>query len=127
MAASQDVAATRRPGPPTATPKSPASEEASAVTPAMLQQAAAAGVITFLLTSLIVGIQTVSSTGQLDFTTRYKEVFIAAGAVFFGSILVSLMREGKPLPALIGGGAVTLIVGAILLLQDSNDALRALG
>ena len=104
----------------------PAPVSIATVNAERLKQAVAAAVITFLLTSLIVGIQTVSSTGQLDFTTRYKEVFIASGAVFFGSILVSLMREGRPLPAFIGGGAVTLIVGAILLLQDSSDAARAL-
>ena len=44
-----------------------------------LKQALAAAVITFLLTSLIVGIETVSSTGELTFNTRYKEVVIAKG------------------------------------------------
>ena len=47
----------------------------------MLKTAVAAGVITLLLSSLIVGIETVSSTGQLDFTTRFKEVFIAGDVV----------------------------------------------
>jgi len=63
-----------------------------------LKQALAAAIITFLLTSLIVGIETVSSTGELAFNTRYKEVCIAAVAVFFGSIVVSYMREGNAPP-----------------------------
>lgn len=91
-----------------------------------LKQALAAAVITFLLTSLIVGIETVSSTGELAFNTRYKEVCIAAVAVFFGSIIVSYMREGNALPALVGGGGVTVVLVAILLLQDTSDAIKML-
>ncbi|HYX02242.1 MAG TPA: DUF3382 domain-containing protein, partial [Reyranella sp.] len=63
---------------------------AASDTPELLKQALAAGVVTFLLTSLIVGIETISSTGQLTFNTRYKEVFVASVAVFFGSIVVNL-------------------------------------
>src|SRR5262249_9757163 len=66
---------------------------------------------------LIVGIETISSTGQLTFNTRYKEVFVASIAVFFGSIVVSLMREGRPLPALFAGGGVTIVLLALLILQ----------
>lgn len=124
MAASQDVAATRRPGPPTATPKSPASEEASAVTPAMLQQAAAAGVITFLLASLIVGIETVSSTGQLDFTTRYKEVIIATIGVFFASLVINLMRAGRPVVGIVAGGGVTAVLLVLLLIQEAGTDVK---
>src|SRR4029453_11634440 len=91
-----------------------------------LKQALASAVITFLLTSLIVGIETVSSTGELTFNTRYKEVCIVSVAVFFGSIVVSLMREGRPLPALIGAGAVTVVLDTILALQDSSDVFKAL-
>src|SRR5215475_12287207 len=91
-----------------------------------LKQALAAAVITFLLASLIVGIETVSSTGELAFNTRYKEVFIVSIAVFFGSIVVGLMREGNPLPALIGGGIVTVVLDTILALQDSSDVIKML-
>src|SRR5215475_6503839 len=91
-----------------------------------LKHALAAGIITFLLTSLIVGIETVSSTGELTFNTRYKEVIIASVAVFFGSIVVSLMREGRPLPALFGGGGVTIAMLAVLVLQNLIPALGAL-
>jgi len=91
-----------------------------------LKQALAAAVITFLLTSLIVGIETVSSTGELGFNARYKEVCVAAVAVFFGSIIVSYLREGNALPALVGGGGVTAALIAILLLQDTSDAIKML-
>jgi len=91
-----------------------------------LKQALAAAIVTFLLTSLIVGIETVSSTGELAFNTRYKEVCIAAVAVFFGSIVVSYMREGNVRPALFGGGGVTLALIAILLLQDASPVIKML-
>jgi branched-chain amino acid transport system permease protein len=90
-----------------------------------LKQALAAGIITFLLTSLIVGIETVSSTGELTFNTRFKEVFIASIAVFFGSWVVSLMREGRPLPALFGGGGVTLVLAVLLIWHNVDPALTA--
>jgi branched-chain amino acid transport system permease protein len=93
---------------------------------AILRQAAAAGVVVFLLASLIVGIETVSSTGQLDFRTRYSEVAVASVAVFFGSIVVSLMREGRPWPALIAGAATTLGLGLILALQGASPTFGAL-
>jgi len=91
-----------------------------------LKQALAAAVMTFLLTSLIVGIETVSSTGELTFNTRYKEVCIASVAVFFGSIVVSLMRDGRPLPALFGGSGVTIAMLAVLMLQNLIPALGPL-
>jgi branched-chain amino acid transport system permease protein len=93
----------------------------------MLKQAVAAGIVTFLLASLIVGIQTVSSTGQLEFVTRYKEVFIASIAVFFGSLVVSQMRAGRPLVGVVAGGAVSAVLLVLLLIQsDEDDSLRAL-
>jgi branched-chain amino acid transport system permease protein len=90
----------------------------------MLRTAVGAGVVTFLLTSLIVGIETVSSTGQLDFVTRYKEVFIASIAVFLGSLVVSQMRAGRPIVGVIAGGGVTAALLAILLAQGEDGALK---
>jgi len=98
-----------------------ASREA-AVTPEMLKQAVGAGVITFLLTSLIIGVQTVSSTGQLDFTTRFKEVFIVSIAVVIGSLVISQMRAGRPIVGIIAGGAVTAVLLALLLIQSADGA-----
>jgi branched-chain amino acid transport system permease protein len=94
--------------------------EASAVTPEMLKQAVAAGVITFLLASLIVGIETVSSTGALDFTTRYKEVFIATIGVFVGSLVISQMRAGRPQVGVIVAGGVSVLLLLLLLVQERD-------
>ena len=82
-----------------------------------LKTALAATIVTFLLTSLIVGIETVSSTGELTFNTRFKEVFIVSIAVFFASLAVSHMREGRTGPALFGGGGVAVLLLALLILQ----------
>ncbi|MGH6932669.1 MAG: ABC transporter permease subunit, partial [Dongiaceae bacterium] len=89
----------------------------------MLRTAFAAGVVTFLLTSLIVGIETVSSTGQLAFTTRYKEVFIASIAVFVGSLVVSQMHAGRPTIGIVAGGGVAAVLLFILLAQTEDGAL----
>jgi branched-chain amino acid transport system permease protein len=94
--------------------------EASAVTPEMLKQAVAAGVITFLLASLIVGIETVSSTGALDFTTRYKEVFIATIGVFVGSLVISQMRAGRPQIGVVVAGGVSVVLLLLLLVQERD-------
>jgi branched-chain amino acid transport system permease protein len=99
----------------------PAGSREAAVSPDMLKQAAAAGVITFLLTSLIVGIQTVSSTGQLDFATRFKEVFIVSIAVAVGSLVISQMRAGRPIVGAIVGGAVTAVLLALLVVHGRED------
>src|SRR5512134_1873520 len=94
--------------------------EASAMTPEMLKQAVAAGVITFLLASLIVGIETVSSTGALDFTTRYKEVFIATIGVFVGSLVISQMRAGRPQVGVVVAGGVSVLLLVLLLVQERD-------
>ncbi len=94
--------------------------EASAVTPEMLKQAIAAGVITFLLASLIVGIETVSSTGALDFTTRYKEVFIATIGVFAGSLVISQIRAGRPQVGVVVAGGVSAVLLLLLLVQERD-------
>jgi branched-chain amino acid transport system permease protein len=90
----------------------------------MLQTAFLAGAVTFLLTSLIVGIETVSSTGQLAFTTRFKEVVIATVGVFVGSIVITQMRAGRPLVGVVVGGGVTAVLLLLLLIQG-QDAVQS--
>jgi branched-chain amino acid transport system permease protein len=65
----------------------------------------------------------VSSTGQLDFTTRYKEVAIVSIAVLFGSLVISQMRAGRPIVAAVAGGVVTAIL-LVLLLAQADDGSR---
>jgi branched-chain amino acid transport system permease protein len=93
---------------------------AKLVTPEMLKQAVGAGVVTFLLTSLIVGVQTVSSTGQLDFTTRFKEVTIVSIAVAIGSLVISQMRAGRPIVGVVVGGGVTAVLLLLLLVAGQD-------
>src|SRR5262249_60458535 len=64
-----------------------------------------------------------SRTGESTFTHRYTEVLIASIAVFFGSWVVSLMREGRPLPALFGGGGVTLVLAVLLIWHNLDPSL----
>jgi branched-chain amino acid transport system permease protein len=92
----------------------------------ILKKAVLAAVVTFLLACSIVGIETVSSTGQLVFVTRFTEVFVAVIGVFFGSIAISLMRAGHPIPAMIGTGAVTIVLVAALLLEESSGLAHML-
>jgi len=92
----------------------------------ILKKAALAAVVTFLLACSIVGIETVSSTGQLVFVTRYTEVFVAVVGVFFGSMAISLIRAGRPVPAMIGSGVVTLVLVAALLLEESSSLAHML-
>jgi branched-chain amino acid transport system permease protein len=94
--------------------------------PEMLKKAALIAAVTFLLASGIVGIETVSSTGALAFTTRYSEVFVAVVGVFLGSLAISLMRAGRPLPAMIGAGAVTILLVALLVLESTNEIAKTL-
>jgi branched-chain amino acid transport system permease protein len=92
----------------------------------ILKKAVLAAVVTFLLACSIVGIETVSSTGQLVFVTRFSEVFIAVLGVFFGSMAISLMRAGHPIPALIGSGIVTAVLVGALLLEESSSLAHML-
>jgi branched-chain amino acid transport system permease protein len=92
----------------------------------ILKRAALAAAVTFLLACGIVGIETVSSTGQLVFATRYTEVFIAVLGVFFGSMAISLIRAGRPIPAMIGSGVVTVVLVGALLLEESSSLAHML-
>lgn len=92
----------------------------------ILKTAALAAFVTFLLAVSIVGIETVSSTGQLTFATRYTEVSIAVIGVFFGSLAISLMRAGHPMPALIGAGAVTIALLTALVLEAEHAFFKSL-
>jgi branched-chain amino acid transport system permease protein len=98
---------------------------AASPTPAQesLRDAAGAGILTILLASLIIGVETVSSTGQLDFVTRYKEVAIAGIGVFCASLVISHMRAGRSIVGVIAGGGTAAILLAILLAQRDDGTL----
>jgi branched-chain amino acid transport system permease protein len=80
---------------------------------AVLRDAAIAGVVTFLLASQIVGIETIDNPAGLEFTTRYLEVLGAVVLVVLGRIAMHLIRIGKAPVALAG----SLVVAIILILS----------
>src|SRR5262245_2032616 len=79
--------------------------------PKMLRDSIAAGVVTLVLTCLIVGIETISSTGALTYNTRFAAVIAAAIGVAIVFFLVRLINAGRYLAPLIGG--IVLLVLAL--------------
>jgi branched-chain amino acid transport system permease protein len=75
-----------------------------------LKEAVVAGVLTLLLTCLLVGFRTVDTGGQLGLETRFASVGWAAALVALGRFGRALQREGQPLPALIGGTVVFVLM-----------------
>jgi branched-chain amino acid transport system permease protein len=78
----------------------------------MLKGALGAGVLTVVLASLVVGIETISSPTGIAYETRYRAVFCAAVGVGVVYYLAQLIKAGRPLIPLIGG----LVLSALMLL-----------
>src|SRR5262245_23859280 len=74
----------------------------------------AAGILTLVLTGLIVGIETISSTGALTYETRYRAVFAAAVGVAIVYFLAELLKSGRPLAPLVGGVALIAVLGGLM-------------
>ncbi len=94
--------------------------------PEILKTAVFAAAITFLLAISIVGVETQSGPGGLTLSTRFPEVAIAVVGVFFGSMALSLIRGGYPVPAMIGAGLVTGVLLVVLVLEAENPSLKYL-
>lgn len=71
----------------------------------------AAGIVTVVLTCLVVGIETISSPTGITFETRYRAVFCAAIGVAIVYFLVQLINIGRFKIPLIGG--IVLLVLAV--------------
>jgi branched-chain amino acid transport system permease protein len=70
----------------------------------ILKRAVIAGVVTLVLASLMVGVQTTNTMNYaIGIETRFRAVFMAAAGVAIIFFLVELMRLGRALPALLGG------------------------
>ena len=85
------------------------------VIPGLVKQSVGAALVTLALTILIVGIQTIDTNENLSFATRFPAVAwssIGVGLAYFG---FGLVRNGHPVPALIGSLAVTALLGGVLL------------
>jgi branched-chain amino acid transport system permease protein len=82
--------------------------------PKILKGSIAAGVLTVVLTGLIVGIETISSTGALTYDTRFRAVFAAAIGVAIVYFLAEMLRTGRATAPLLGGVALIAVLGGLM-------------
>jgi len=87
--------------------------------PKIAKGALGAGVLTLVLASLVVGIETISAPTGITYDTRYTAVFAAAIGVAIVYFLAQLLKAGKP--------AIPLIAGAVLLALTLLMALAQTG
>src|SRR5688572_1481850 len=90
------------------------------------KNAIGAGLLTLVLASLIVGIETISSTAGIAFETRYRAVFCAAIGVAIIYFLAQMIKAGRPLVPLIVGGALTALMLILALGQADGWAIASL-
>jgi branched-chain amino acid transport system permease protein len=92
----------------------------------LIKGAIGAGVLTLVLTVLVVGIETISSPTGITFETRYRAVFCAAIGVAIVYFLVHLIKAGRPLIPLIGGGVLLVISVVLAIAQVEGWAIAQL-
>jgi branched-chain amino acid transport system permease protein len=73
------------------------------------KRAVLAGIVTLVLSCLLIGIEAVSTTTGLEIHTRYRAVFCASIGVALVYFFSQMTHAGKPLPAIVGG--VLLLAG----------------
>ena len=86
--------------------------------PAMVKDSALAALIAFALFVTMVGLRIVEVQGCQAIETRFLDVIVAVVLVFIGRMGMILVRQGYPLPVLIGGGVVAAC-GLLLPLPSS--------
>ena len=91
--------------------------------PKILKGSIAAGVLTVVLTGLIVGIETISSTGALTYDTRFRAVFAAAIGVAIVYFLVQMLRIGRAVAPLIGGLLLIAVLGGLMWAHGAGLAV----
>jgi len=84
-----------------------------------------AGLVTLLLASLVIGIETISSTGALTYETRFRAVFCAAIGVGIVYFLVRLINVGRLLIPLIGGIVLLILTVVQAVAQVEGWAIAA--
>jgi branched-chain amino acid transport system permease protein len=89
-----------------------------------LKRSLAAGAVTLILASLLVGIETVSTVSGLEVATRYRAVFCASIGVAIVYFLIEMQKVGKTLVPMIGGLAM---IGLFALLEWAKSAGLPLG
>jgi len=81
----------------------------------IIKDALLSAVIVFLLSSQLVGIETIDNPAGMTFVTRYDDVFAAIVIVVAWRICTLMTKEGMPLPALVGGAVfAAAVIGALL-------------
>ncbi|HYV89542.1 MAG TPA: DUF3382 domain-containing protein, partial [Candidatus Polarisedimenticolia bacterium] len=77
------------------------------------KRAVLAGIVTLVLSCLLIGIEAVSTTTGLEIHTRYRAVFCASIGVAIVYFFSQMTHAGKPLPAIIGGLLLLAGFGAL--------------
>src|SRR6516164_8855578 len=67
------------------------------------KRAIIAGLVTLVLASLLVGIETVSTVNGLEIATRYRAVFCASIGVAIVYFLIEMLKAGRTLVPLVAG------------------------
>jgi branched-chain amino acid transport system permease protein len=98
-----------------AAPPAARPDDARSAPGAVWREALGAGVVTFLLTVVIVGFETVSGTGQLVLRPRPGAVAFAVAAATLGSAAIAFLRRGQPRMPLILAAVVAVIMLVPLL------------
>jgi branched-chain amino acid transport system permease protein len=86
------------------------------------REALIAGVVTFLLTCVIVGFETVSSTASLQLRPRPGAVAFAVMAAALGAAAMGYLRLRRPIPPLVLSAAAALVM-LVPLLADADSRL----
>ena len=94
--------------------------------PKLIKGAVGAGVLTLVLASLVVGIETISSTGALTYETRFTAVSAAAVGVAIVYFLAQLIKAGRPLVPLVVGGALLVLTVMLALAQTEGWSIGSL-
>ncbi|HWA49013.1 MAG TPA: high-affinity branched-chain amino acid ABC transporter permease LivM [Dongiaceae bacterium] len=94
--------------------------------PKLFKGSVAAAIITLVLASLVVGIETISAPTGITYQTRYAAVFAAAIGVGIVYFLAQLIKAGRPLVPLIGGIALTMLTLLLALAQAEGWAIASL-
>ncbi len=81
----------------------------------MLKEAAATAFVVFALTVSLVGFEVLDVPGGIDFNTRFDDVAVAVVLAFLGRVGLVLLREGRPMPVLIGAGPLAVVLFLALL------------
>jgi branched-chain amino acid transport system permease protein len=85
--------------------------------PKLTKGAIGAAILTVVLASLVVGIETISSTGALAYDTRFGAVFAAAIGVGIVYFLAQLIKAGRTMAPLVVGGALLVLTLILALAQ----------